>query len=778
MVLLWKLLEAYITSGWLFAVAHFALLIFILTRFQGIAREASLLESWKPETAGSSTPDRVETLKTLDRFVAECRELAPQGFLVPLTDSSDRLDSIVEGKLSDLYNLINMMLIIGIAGSLFGLFEFAHNSPEALKRAGGIGAGLGDFSEMLSASMAKAFPVGFVGLVLMLALQVAAAWPEGRLRHGVSAAIGRAVDERRRLSRSQANIVQQAVAEISRAMKPLENLEATLKNSINPVVERFGEEMKTSHEYFKRQFEDLSGATGKIEAAVRGVEANVKILEKASNLLGSTLHTAPAVIQKTAQIQEKQIRILESFEETMNQARVDLLGSIDGFGARIDSIISTYKQALVDTQEAIGQYAKGSVDETKDRVKQSVDLLDSMLQRSASSQASHLESVEASIGKIDRRVEEVFGSLSVVVRNDLLLAIEEVSTEAKNRMTELLTDVSGSVRSVADVSEAASRSLAALEALPGHLSVGIQQSMSELHKGVQQQVETLVGAATDRIKESQGLIERLEEKIPELERLMQTFIQNTQSTANRLADQVVGKWLEVSDGFSKNLISATTSLEHLAALPEHTEQQVSNTLRTLEEQLKRDLVATWNALLSDTQQRIGIQIDAMRSEAKDVSKDLREAASDWHRTAREVGQLINETIRETAKETGDRLHETLGKLDDALIQKYPLIISEMENLLKNLSKVVLEIKAVDDILMQRRELISPSGERQAGNGHFLRRPIKNKGVGVASFPRSKGKTSTDNLPDNSAVEKSDARSDLGRGAPGIVAKFIRWVTRE
>src|SRR5436305_1577408 len=119
-----RLLSGYFDAGWPFAALHAVVLFFVVykTWFRKIRTETKALESWKSDR---SSIRKGETTPVLDRFVEDSEALGPQGILVPMTDYSDRLDSSVDGMVSELHDRINLLLLVGIAGSLFGLYEFA-----------------------------------------------------------------------------------------------------------------------------------------------------------------------------------------------------------------------------------------------------------------------------------------------------------------------------------------------------------------------------------------------------------------------------------------------------------------------------------------------------------------------------------------------------------------------------------------------------------------------------------------------------------------------------
>jgi hypothetical protein len=162
--LLSKLVWGYFTYGWFFVIAHAVVVERIIydSWYRKIRQETNALLHWNPQTnKDEAGREHGEASQVLDQFVAESEKLGPKGFFVPMTDFSDRLDSIVDGMLAELHDRTNLFILVGIAGTLFGVSEFAFRAFEALSNTAlPPGERVTELAKYLSSSMAKAFPWG------------------------------------------------------------------------------------------------------------------------------------------------------------------------------------------------------------------------------------------------------------------------------------------------------------------------------------------------------------------------------------------------------------------------------------------------------------------------------------------------------------------------------------------------------------------------------------------------------------------------------------------
>jgi hypothetical protein len=733
--LLGKLLAAYWNKAWPFALGHGVLVALILYRTYMIHRETAVLEGWRPpqapepaDTKAAAADTGSPATHTLNRFIEECVILGPQGFFISITDFSDRIDSIVEGLLSDLYNKINMLLIVGIAGSLFGLFEFANSSSHGLTDiTNGKGAQV-NFSELLANSMAKAFPVGFVGLVLMLIFQVWATVPESRLRHAVAGAIGRAVEERRKLCRSQAAIVEAAVVSIGQAMKPLENLESTLARTITPVVSEFAKQMEGSLAFFKKQFDALTGAATKIDEAVNAVERNIRILEETAGRLDVTLKAAPAVLAASIELQKEQVVAFQQFKATSLEAQAQLRDALGAFERQLLDVTDLYRTSLNKTESVLGGQAQ---------------LLFAGLQKSANYLVASLsDGVAGAVTAGSQGIEDLRGRLLLTAQHldDLVTAFEHQQQQHAASLTSTLTDVTGLYRSTFERTEATLGGQ--VERLFGVVQIKAANLIASLSEGV----AGAVAAGTQGIEEVRGRMiltaehlddlvstseqhqrvhaEGLKTTLTDVADLYRSTLERTEKTLGGQAERLFGAvqvkadglMASLSEGVAGAVVAGSQGIEDLRERLRHTAQNLDNLVTSFERQQQK--------------QAAGLQstfdgIDQRTSElARGLTETLTTALGDVQ--ARSV-LILADSSKEMQNEYAKRLHAMTETERERLGQSQKLM-ADLDGRIQELGEVMKQFLAnaegsttrlVDDVVGRWRDVSAEFSDNLRGANESL-----------------------------------------------------------
>ncbi|MBZ5538179.1 MAG: hypothetical protein LAO31_19675 [Acidobacteriia bacterium] len=380
-----QLIQRYFTFGWFFAIAHFVVIYYIFLSWRQITREILTLKEWGNNSLGRrELADRMrnqDSLSTIDNspakikgslnrigktttvlslFVEECEQLGKQGFFVPMTDFSDRLDSTMEGMIAELHDRINLLLYVGIAGTLFGVFEFSYKAR--------VGGPVSTLAEALSDSMSKAFPVGFMGIVLTIIFQIWATSPESKLREALSRATQKALRIRKEVSISQATLVEQATERIQSGLRPLEDLRQTLTESIEPVVKDFGERLEKSLELVKVQFDQLDKTTKGVHEAVGSIHDGIDLLGKTASSLKKLVKDTPEVLANLNTLQQQQIDSLHTFNQGLSEHRDQAslvtssldktLKEIEAFAHTLNSLPRTLSE---NTKAVFGELAQNSL---------------------------------------------------------------------------------------------------------------------------------------------------------------------------------------------------------------------------------------------------------------------------------------------------------------------------------------------------------------------------------------------------------------------------------
>lgn len=303
--LVWRLLGAYAFDAWPFAMLHVVVVVYLGRSILRMLRETRGLRSWAPTVTGGEGSAAV-----LSSFIRDSESLGQRGFVVPITDYSDRLDSEVENLVDEVVDRTNMLLLVGIAGTLFGVFEFAARS-RALT-----GDRLTQIGPILAESMAKAFPVGFIGLMLMLIFQLALAAPVSRLHRAASEATRRALEHRGLVSRTLSDSIADSIRE---SMQPVSTLGVTISEHLQPVVTSLGERLEQSLSLVKLQFGEIDQSTQRFIQATGNLHQSTNALTNTSARLEVLLKATPKVLAKTEKIQDLHEAVLKEVAESFRR---------------------------------------------------------------------------------------------------------------------------------------------------------------------------------------------------------------------------------------------------------------------------------------------------------------------------------------------------------------------------------------------------------------------------------------------------------------------------
>jgi ABC-type transporter Mla subunit MlaD len=447
------LFAGYIFKAWPFFFAHIFVAFLIRNSWRELNREREALKEWRiGAVQGASTaaiesneakdtemptsvpqvldPTKRQTIVVLDQFVTESRVLGAKGFFVPMTDFSDRLDSAVEGKIAELHDRTNLFLFVGIAGTMFGVFEFAFNSyrtivSEDIQQS----QKLIDLAKYLSGSMAKAFPVGFFGLLFTFVAQVISSRPEHRLREALSNATRRALEFRETATHSHAALMLEAADSIQVAMRPLKDLRDTLSESLKPVVEVFGTRLDIS---LKRVEETSAG----IKTAVTSVVQAVHSVAGASKNLERLISETPVVIDRLIELEQAHETALRKLE-----------GHFDSVFERANKL----SQSLEQTVTNLGSLSEQVVRESSEGIK-----------------------------RVEAAAVSAWNNSSEVLRQKLEKDLEAVFGDMKMQMAALTSGVAEALTTMNSLAREASESLEAIKVIAPQISGSYAKSIQEV----------------------------------------------------------------------------------------------------------------------------------------------------------------------------------------------------------------------------------------------------------------------------------------------------------
>lgn len=463
---LWRLLGQYIQSP-LFVVMHVVVFYTIVKSFGKLKRETLALKKWSPENPGQGKVggDKADTVGVLDQFVNECNFLGPQGMIVPMTDFSDRIDSHIEGLVSELSERINMLLIIGIAGTLFGVFSFVAD-PTFSSSSDGMDT-VQKVSELLTTSMAKAFPVGFVGLLGMLVCQYIASNQDDLFRKAATEATGRAIRHRAEKIVSQPDVLKKLIGQfltyasktaeqqcernrdvalrIETALKPLGNLQNTLTELVNPVVNQLAERLDKALELVQAQTTQTKQVGEHLADSLSGMDKSVASLVEVAGSLQTILSDVPMLVHETAPALKEVTKASKAnlkTAEALTQRVADLSEEMLGLPAKLKEQFVTIHQAVADLHASLQESELELLQQRGTKILEQWERLSNDLQRQVAESAGeagrrYMEEVERQLGVIKDGISGAANSLGTASTRwqDTANNIEGILSEPK-RVTE------------------------------------------------------------------------------------------------------------------------------------------------------------------------------------------------------------------------------------------------------------------------------------------------------------------------------------------------------
>ena len=316
-----RLFEAYLVEAWPFALMHLVVILFILRNLYVLRRERKVLGQLEEASAADHTLAAV-----LAQFQRDSKRLGRQGFIIPLTDFSDRLDARTEELIGGLRDLVNILLIIGIAGTMFGVFEFAAGAAGRLSVSGGAEglaaspAIINGLAELLAKSMAKAFPVGIVGLLLTFIFQVIAGRSAQQLQNALSDATQKALQERTQHIVSPTEQLAEAAREVRESLTPLRDLQLTLSDTLQPIVESFGERLDKALQGIDQQLSSIREVTTEVKAATGSLAEGVDALSKQTGQFERLVSEIPRIAEATVALQEEARKALADTADAVAKA--------------------------------------------------------------------------------------------------------------------------------------------------------------------------------------------------------------------------------------------------------------------------------------------------------------------------------------------------------------------------------------------------------------------------------------------------------------------------
>lgn len=433
MSLLGELLRSYVVHAWPFALLHLLLMLAITRSLAELRRDREAILSWNPDDVEAFLESGV--IRLLRSFASASTRMGALGTLAAIDEYAAEIRAFADVRFAAIHARINMLLVVGIAGTLFGIFEFA-------ARSGALSGDdqLASIGALLSSSMAKAFPVGFVGLVLMLSFEFRASRDEQEYAAVAGAAIAAALDRRNRGFMPATQVLSDTAARVEVALQPLRDLRSTLAETLAPVLSTLQTTLGESLNVARAQVNAAETAYKTLAAAVGTLEANASALTGCVRDLRGSLHTLPKVMEQSVAIQEAQQRVLlaaqtllEGSVETAERFAREIMANAEHLRDLPGQVASTTGQVAADTFGPIR-------DQSLATWKELFDELLGTLQREYGQHIADVQmrsrEIESSLGAAAREWHRLAQSSETLLSDPAKVAVEELRAALRALMAE------------------------------------------------------------------------------------------------------------------------------------------------------------------------------------------------------------------------------------------------------------------------------------------------------------------------------------------------------
>jgi archaellum component FlaC len=215
------------------------------------------------------------------------------------------LDDAVSRAVDDLaasaHAHVSLFLLVGIAGTFFGMFGLASVTGETKPN---------ELYSVFLAGLSNALPVGFFGVALTVVGQLVCGGVAERLRDAADAAV---LAASHRAGNSQiaslASIdasLRTATDLLAQSLRPLAGVESVLADSLKPVIEKLDANLEGTQRDLKTHFESISAVLERFRGDLVKLETPVEHLSEASRAMVSAVSRIDEmVVRMEAGVQSK-----------------------------------------------------------------------------------------------------------------------------------------------------------------------------------------------------------------------------------------------------------------------------------------------------------------------------------------------------------------------------------------------------------------------------------------------------------------------------------------
>jgi methyl-accepting chemotaxis protein len=370
-------------------------------------------------------------------FLEEAERWRVQGIAVPMTDYSDRIDSLIDGFVDRLHNAVNLFLVAGLAGTFFGMAEFARQTS-ALQQATDSRVVL----EALRTALGHSFPIGFLGLALTIVFHPWASYRERKLREASTSAVNQALQSRTALLKQSTfeglvTVMRELPQELAEALKPAnEGLVTQLKPLLdlpNAIQKSNQELLDPLKELFTESRKEWKDTLGKLDRQSERVSSAIEKLEQPIHRLTGKIDDIGVLISSMASVTEKVLGDAQKITATTERLNASVAGTVNALDEAAAKLSTLPEKVQADMsnlhvvlRERIGSYYE--------RVGR--DYVDSMLQLAGSS-VGNITDAATHAGEVMQKAAQSLQNMAESLKGDLESAIDQGAKRIQAYATEI-----------------------------------------------------------------------------------------------------------------------------------------------------------------------------------------------------------------------------------------------------------------------------------------------------------------------------------------------------
>lgn len=554
-----------------------------------------------------------------------------------------------------------------------------------------VGGKLTTLGAILTESMAKAFPVGFMGLVLMFIFHFVVSFPERKLRQILAERIALVLKKRQECCKSQGQIVSNAKDAIEKALEPLKDLKETMSEGIKPLVADFSKHLDDELKTLRAHFDSLNGIAQSLQEASTSTAENARVMKSAMKNMQRLVEDTPRIIDGLVVLFDAANEELKAMTTSFGAIYEQMIDTSAG----ISENIRTWQSTFSVWEEKIGEAMKQEQFESR-----------RMIEGYVAINSTHLANMAERVEEVWKKWDEYPNQLNVVMSQ-----IAEQFNKLPTSIQTLFDNLGESIDT---------KSISIWEKKTEELLEKYRETTNAHSQAMKEMIPQLQNGA-DAWKEVPKEIAR--EFSTRIDNIGQEGLQAWGSAIQKTFGEFSEKIHSLEEEMNRAILAINTQAKSWEELPEKMDESVRQILERSGIQIADTWKSKLDKLLSDLYNAYGIAIEDMKHNCSDIGGQTKGFQDDFSSLVGGIREQISSIIGSLKAE----VKENLINLDNAFHQRIPNVLDSLSRVEKDISamtRVMAEYTAtLEEWLKNVKEANSAFAERAE-----KRKPRKKKKI--------------------------------------------------